>query len=275
MFTDNLSLTMKRAALRLIGPAAREQHKQEVIKACGTIQEFLEELRGPDASDGGRLAIRLDAEAISNRLETMRHEIGEWSQNNFGNQVSKRNGRTLGDLAPLLGVAEELGEFTQAFHSLDSNTDQAAYEAECDDAFADMLIYLCDFATRTGVRFTITKDELDASVYQKYLDHNLETNGHTPSLPSNAIDGLAILVGKLIHINLKSHQGIRGMNDPGTYHDANRKAIHAIYLALERYDGYKLLAKAEAVWAKVKQRNWKKNPTDAHTVADAAGVSPS
>lgn len=88
-------------------------------------------------------------------LREIQREIGEWSRRNFGDQVSKSTGQTLGSLAPLLGVPEELGELCHVVlkrhQGIRGYDDDAKYQAERDDALADILVYLCDFACRESV----------------------------------------------------------------------------------------------------------------------------
>lgn len=90
----------------------------------------------------------------ANTLHALQMEIGAWSRKNFGNQESKVTGNPLYSLAPLLGIVEELGELTHAVlkhhQGIRGMDDLDTYEAARDDAVADMLIYLCDFACREG-----------------------------------------------------------------------------------------------------------------------------
>lgn len=88
-------------------------------------------------------------------LRSLQTQIGLWAQENFGSNQSKRTGYALYSLAPLLGIGEEYGELLhcvlknhQAIRGYD---DVEKYETERDDALADLLIYMCDFATREGV----------------------------------------------------------------------------------------------------------------------------
>lgn len=87
-------------------------------------------------------------------LPTIQREIGEWSRRNFGDQTSKATHQVLGSLAPLLGVTEELGELTHVVlkrhQGIRGYDNYEKYKAERDDAVADLMIYLCDFAEREG-----------------------------------------------------------------------------------------------------------------------------
>lgn len=88
-------------------------------------------------------------------LREIQQEIGEWSRRNFGDQVSKSTGQTLGSLCPLLGIQEELGELCHVVlkrhQGIRGYDDDAKYQAERDDAMADIMVYLCDYASREGV----------------------------------------------------------------------------------------------------------------------------
>jgi len=87
-------------------------------------------------------------------LSQIQREIGEWSLRNFGDQTSKATHQVLGSLAPLLGVGEEYGELLHVVlkrhQGIRGYNDYAKYKAERDDAVADMMVYLCDFAEREG-----------------------------------------------------------------------------------------------------------------------------
>lgn len=96
----------------------------------------------------------------------------------------------LGSLAPLLGVGEEIGEYAEA----DTPEDE-------DDALADCLIYLCDYAEREKTRL---RDNA-----------GLECGCHD----------LSIAYGRLVHVVLKRHQGIRGFQDDAKYASERDAAI--------------------------------------------------
>lgn len=87
-------------------------------------------------------------------LKEMQGLVGSWSKQNFGDQVSKANGMTLGSLAPLLGVVEEVGELCHAtlkhHQGIRGFDDPAKYEEAVIDAAADIMVYLCDYAEREG-----------------------------------------------------------------------------------------------------------------------------
>lgn len=88
-------------------------------------------------------------------LSEIQSEIGEWSRRNFGEQKSKATEQYLGSLAPLMGVAEEVGELMHVVlkrhQGIRGYDDDGKFIAERNDAIADILVYLCDFACREGV----------------------------------------------------------------------------------------------------------------------------
>lgn len=87
-------------------------------------------------------------------LEEIQSRVGYWSQLNFGDQTSKATGVPLGSLAPLMGVAEELGELFHAtlkrHQGIRGFDNDETFIAARNDAVADILVYLCDYASREG-----------------------------------------------------------------------------------------------------------------------------
>lgn len=100
--------------------------------------------------------VELEADLSLNKIQALVHE---WGFNNFGNNVSKTTGQELGSIAPLIGMGEELGELQhcilkahQGIRGFSENgTLTQKYFDERDDALADILIYMCDFASRENV----------------------------------------------------------------------------------------------------------------------------
>lgn len=175
-------------------------------------------------------------------LDKIQIEIGQWSQTNFGEQISKRTNFPLGELAPLIGLFEEYGELLE---SEDKFNDEA--EENKIDALGDIAIYLLDFAGRCGI-----------SLSRYWV-------GHEPDEKLEKCDPyirLGIVIGGLAHISLKSHQGIRQNELALT--DRLGGACVEIILALEsicKELDVILLPIIKETWAKVQQRNWKENPT--------------
>lgn len=160
------------------------------------------------------------------RLRKLQADVGEWSRHNFGEQDSKTVSTTyypdfltklahdvgkplteqvtiplrLGSLAPLLGIGEELGEL-----------DDASGSEAVDDAVADTLIYLCDYAEREGVQLA-----------------DLE-------LMEISAPSLASAYGYLVHCVLKRHQGIRDFADAEYFEQERDKALAVLLTTLAEW----------------------------------------
>lgn len=260
---------MQRATLLRLPLDQREAGRQALLDKLprGTIlTNLFDQLKARNKSDTFDVAPRNAC------LAELQQEISAWSRTNFGSQVSKQNGVVLGPLAPLLGIAEELCEYADAYSHPMSFESIPEYEIETLDALADLMIYLLDYASRSGFAVSITVDELHETMYQKIVDANLVQNGFDPVLPENPVLAIAMKLQRLLHLNLKAHQGIRGLSDPLVFASRNRDAVIDIYLTIERITGFSFLPTVTSVWSKVKQRNWNKNPTNAHVVAAEADV---
>lgn len=93
-------------------------------------------------------------------LREIQLEIGAWSYREFGNNLSKDKfsvcfNSTLGSWPSFAGMVEELGEFARAL----SRPHQGRWKEEKngpakaakEDALADLLVFMCDCATREGI----------------------------------------------------------------------------------------------------------------------------
>ena len=183
-------------------------------------------------------------------LDKICREVGEWTTHNFGFQetrymVGDLNGSValpdgdvitvrLGSTAPLMGIAEELGELFES-----GSHDGFA------DAIADMVIYAMDYTCREGmfwpqdIRLADKEEEFDA------------------------ITGVVVMVGRLFHANLKRHQGIRGFERDGVYEEAREAAlvrlVYYLMLVCEDVVGSTLESVVNETWEKVvKKRDWRK-----------------
>lgn len=170
-------------------------------------------------------------------LNEIQHKFKKWSFDNFGEQVSKQTGQTLGSLLPLLGIGEEVGELDAA---IEENN-----EAEIRDALGDIMIYLMDFCNREQVLIyeCIPRDTIMVK----------------PTTFSRAL-------GRLNHVMLKRHQGIRGYDDDNFFFEERNKAIFSLYnkVVAVSYDfGIDPYSNIEAVAEKVLGRDWKANPEGA------------
>lgn len=185
-------------------------------------------------------------------MQQLQTEVGKWSRANFDNQQTKITFMVvdahgpdqrphpahvcLEEIAPLLGIGEELGELCEAGNNADTK-----------DAVGDIVIYVCDYAARSGAKLP----------HQLHVD--LEGRVLDPLL------GLTGAVGRLYHAHLKQMQGIRKDGDKPT----NVKIDEALGLLLYYLDqfvrntftGSTLLMIANDTWhGVVKKRDWKKDP---------------
>ena len=168
----------------------------------------------------------------------LQNSVEEWSRRNFRDQESKkRPGTKLEEIAPFLGLVEELGEHLAA----------GDYESQ-QDAVADFVIYMLDFCARSG--FDIGECILMGD-YKNY-------EGHTGDL----LKDLVINLGRIAHVVLKQHQGIR-------HYDHNEATIKAavgnIIRILAKYEqeehDVELFDLVRSVWEnEVQKRDWVSNP---------------
>jgi NTP pyrophosphatase (non-canonical NTP hydrolase) len=111
-------------------------------------------------------------------LSQIQSEIATWSEKNFGDQRSQITGEIMGSVLPLLGIAEEVGELCHAvlkrhqgirgFHHYQT------YATARDDALADILVYLCDFAARENVDLLATLQQTWERVKSRNWQQNPE-----------------------------------------------------------------------------------------------------
>lgn len=197
----------------------------------------------------------LEADDINRRLRVLQHEIRNWSETNFGQNVSKTDDHVcLDGVGSLLGVVEELGEYLEGEGMLPLT-----------DALADITIYLCDYAARTDTRIEVTAEQIKPAAMETILGRLGVKNPKTAYTMQ-----LAILIGKLAHINLKRHQGIRGYEHKPKFDAENKQLVSEIFIVLSQVSSFHVLPLAERTWEKVKQRNWKTNPANADQVVEAA-----
>lgn len=123
-----------------------------------------------------------DAKSTNEKsLRVIQREIREWSLRNFGQQVSKATGAELGSISPLLGIGEENGELCHVVlkrhQGIRGYDDDAKYQSERDDAIADILVYLCDFANRENVDLLDVLNKTWSKVQKRDWEKN-KTNAH-------------------------------------------------------------------------------------------------
>ena len=164
-------------------------------------------------------------------IEMQKEQIA-WSEKNFGKQPAHR---------PLLGIIEELAELSAAWDAKD--------KPEIIDAVGDVGVYMLDYC---GKRGWAMQDLWD-----------LRFQG------LDAYWSLMPLIRKLAHHHLKGEQGIRG---GAAVHDQALRTVLSDTLGklqlIAGSVGTDFPTIINAVWAKVRLRDWTKNPNNAHDVAE-------
>lgn len=177
-------------------------------------------------------------------INVIQSEVGEWSRNNFGAQCSKLYGVDLHEIAPLLGVSEEIGELVSS----------STREQEL-DAIGDIMVYLCDFSARFGIQAIVATPEQLGE--QDALDFN-----------EDPLSGIIICAGRLTHVILKTHQGIREFTSVEYAKEQATKHLSELLYCVSLYcTMYLYPMNAEVilnnVWTQtVSKRNWKTNPSN-------------
>lgn len=123
-------------------------------------------------------------------LEQIQNEVGQWSQANFGDNISKVTGLPMFSQNALTGLVEEVGELNHATichhqgrRGYDPTTEagEAKYVADRNDALADILIFLCDFAYREGVSLLQLVNKAWEETVSKRNMQNWEQHSHDKS----------------------------------------------------------------------------------------------
>lgn len=164
------------------------------------------------------------------RIATAVQEIAQWSKDNFGEQEG--DGLKLGRVAPLLGIFEEIYEYTFA---------QTVEEAL--DALGDIAVFLVDYLSRCG--------KSPEEIASLLLEVDVCTSSWAECL-------------YLARHELKRVQGIRGYKDKEYYDtmrdDSVRDLINVVNIQLKRFNKSGIAEILLETWEAVKKRNWKKNP---------------
>lgn len=139
---------------------------------------------------------------------------------------------------PLLGMIEELGELG---HAIDD-----WHVANVCDSLADFVVFCSDYCTKRGwdfARVFPTGVRVEPSI-------NIDTS----------LRGAFLSTARAAHCQLKTEQQIRGT--PEKHAEDGQQALRCALLELEaiaQHFGWTLMGVTEPVWAKVKQRDFKKN----------------
>lgn len=162
-------------------------------------------------------------EAPPMRWQILQQRVGSWSRANFGDN------RGIGPLAPLLGLAEELGEMELA------DDDEAWL-----DAVADTTIFLLDLLYRC----------------------NISVSGFPVIVKYYCEDTLPARIGEVNHVVLKRIQGIRGYDEDVKYGDELVERAAWLLASLSYHPARKarpLLELTEATFNEVvSKRDWRK-----------------
>lgn len=164
-------------------------------------------------------------------FSALQSHVEAWSRENFGDQ------KGIEHLAPLIGIGEEIGELVDAIQGVERD--------KVRDAIADIAIYFLDFCSRSGVMIS---DFTDFS--------------YVGDIP-DSVRALSFEYGKLCHVSLKRHQGIRGFDADDHYRRSLATACSCFlstidYVALVETGRHAHDLAAETWSNIVSRRNWKK-----------------
>lgn len=107
-------------------------------------------------------------------LGEIQAEIRNWA-NQFGNNVSKDDTSIsyncpLGAIPPLLGMMEEIGELARAVarrHQGRGFSDPVEHRDAKEDALADCLVFMCDYANREDIDLLSVLNRVWATVQRR------------------------------------------------------------------------------------------------------------
>lgn len=115
-------------------------------------------------------------------LQELQREIGEWSQQQFGDNVSKWTGQKMFSQNALTGLVEEVGELNHVticrHQGRRGYNERQKYEKDRNDAVADIMIFLCDYAQREGIDLLKVLNDTWNKVVSKRTVENWEQHSH-------------------------------------------------------------------------------------------------
>lgn len=196
-------------------------------------------------------------------LKQLQEEQKPWVLHNFGEGQPYQ---------PLLGLVEEIGELSGAVDQMEgciNDTDWSDASEETKDAIADIVVYMCDYASRIGVDMGDIESDLRAPRTHNVSPSSLEDGQGWEDIHVTILMMLQC-IGSISHHHLKSEQGIRGTKEE---HRADivstlKLLLHEI-TTLSNMLEIDFLDTVAQVWAEVKKRDWKKNSVSAHEDARA------
>lgn len=172
----------------------------------------------------------------------LQEEQRPWIEHNFGPGLPHQ---------PLLGMIEELGEMCGHLTHWDV--------AEIRDALADFVIFCADYCTKRGWNYG-----------EIWPFQNGVTVGASKDIEKNLLEAFRF-TAHAAHHQLKTEQGIRG--GAAKHEQEGIRAIQSAIFNLEtiaKHFGWTLMEIVEPVWAKVRQRDFKKNSVTGGEVIGSA-----
>lgn len=109
-------------------------------------------------------------------LQDIQVEIGEWAQQQFGDNVSKDTsaahyGDTLWEIPSFYGMISELGELAaldvRAMQGRSKLGGPSQIQEAREDALADCLVFMCDYAYRQNIDLNVVLDRVWEKVRQR------------------------------------------------------------------------------------------------------------
>jgi hypothetical protein len=194
--------------------------------------------------------------------------LGPWSTRNFQSQESVITGQKLNELAPLMGIGEELGELIEA-RTLDDFT----------DALVDITVFAADFTWRLAEVWPAFNEAYNGqdgfTLRNRYFSTYTTPEGPTPldvkglfnitesQYHACVATGLQKDYSNILGHLLKSHQGIRPERVAKAPDVIMVELLHIIseveslYMSATYRKGLPTYQhRINEVWEKVSQRDW-------------------
>ncbi len=196
-------------------------------------------------------------------IPQLQQAIGRWSEANFGKNWTNKlatkewplpiGGVYLDWVAPLMGIAEEIGELHEP-----------VLPSKKMDAVGDIMVYLADFCHRRQIEMPVRVE----------LSH-MEMELLSPTA------GIVVAIGRLFHCHLKNFQGIRKNSEPSLEKQEMAAVVRLVYYlgayCRENFKDDNLITIFNETWNNVvSKRDWKKHPDDGvGETAEAESTPPS
>lgn len=180
-------------------------------------------------------------------LHCLQREQEEWANDNFG-----PDGWTAS--TQLLGVVEELGDFTEASYPWRDGSPKVE-KGKLIEEICDTICFLAGYCTKMNWEFGVVVDGAQ--------DWVPENPGHSASL--------LMAIGGLCRAHVKSTQKIR----QSEYHmykgTSHLRDLMRELLGWATDNEVDLLPELQKIWGRKKLRNWRENPVDG--VVDVDGIN--